>query len=58
MDIAEARKTLGLTQAELAAKLGINQATISRMEAGVLAVEPRTVLAMKALLTGVGDAAA
>lgn len=50
MDIATTRKALGLSQSELAAKLGVNQATISRMERGELKPNTRTILALEALL--------
>lgn len=52
MDIREARKTLGLSQAELATALGVNQATISRFEADDGGLEPnaRTILAIEALI--------
>lgn len=43
------RKALGLTQAELAAKLGVNQATISRFESGIIDPDERTKLALDAL---------
>lgn len=47
--IKHTRKALGATQAELAAMLGINQSTVSRLERGTLAVDPRTALALEAL---------
>ena len=40
---------VGVTQAELAAMLGLNQSTISRLERGALEVDPRTALALEAL---------
>lgn len=54
MDIASARKTLGLSQAELAERLGVNQASISRFETGELIPNARTVLAIKALFAEQG----
>jgi transcriptional regulator with XRE-family HTH domain len=51
MDIATARKTLNLTQEEMAEKLGVNQTTISRFERGELPLNRRTELAVEALLS-------
>ncbi len=51
MDIKQTRKALGLTQAELGEKLGIDGSVISKMEGGTVPVGPRTVLALEALLT-------
>lgn len=48
-DIASRRKALGLSQAELAEKLGLHQSTISRFERGELALDARTMLALEAL---------
>lgn len=48
-DIREIRRDLGLTQAELASKLGLHQATISRFETGDMPVDERTRLALEAL---------
>ncbi|MFD1951890.1 helix-turn-helix domain-containing protein [Sphingomonas arantia] len=45
----ETRKALGITQAEMAAKLGLHQATISRFESGVMAIDERTRLALRAI---------
>lgn len=47
--IKETRKALGATQAELAAMLGLNQSTVSRLERGDLEVDARTKLALEAL---------
>jgi transcriptional regulator with XRE-family HTH domain len=47
--IKQTRRTLGVTQAELAALLGLNQSTISRLERGSLEVDARTALALEAL---------
>lgn len=49
MDFATIRKDLGLSQAELAEKLGVNQATVSRFENGKLIPDKRTILAVQAL---------
>lgn len=46
----ETRKTLGLSQAELAIKLGVHQTTVSRFETGELPVDERTSLALDALM--------
>lgn len=48
--IREARKQLGLSQLDLAKKLGVTQSTVSRFETGDLAVDERTKLAVEALL--------
>jgi transcriptional regulator with XRE-family HTH domain len=59
-EIEAARKQLGLSQADLAKKLGVNQASVSRFESGELAPNARTLLAVRALLAGIdpGQAAA
>lgn len=49
MDIKATRTALSLTQAELAAKLGVTQATVSRFETGELEIDTRTRLALEAL---------
>jgi transcriptional regulator with XRE-family HTH domain len=49
MDVKAARQALGLTQTELAEKLGVTQATVSRFETGDLKVDDRTRLALEAL---------
>lgn len=49
LDIAEIRRELNLTQAELAAKLGLHQTTISRFETGDMPLDLRTKLAIEAL---------
>lgn len=51
MNIRETRKALGLTQAELADKLGVDGSTISRLESGGLIASPRTLLALEALIS-------
>ncbi|RYD22758.1 MAG: XRE family transcriptional regulator [Lysobacteraceae bacterium] len=48
--IKRTRKALNATQAELAAMLGLNQSTVSRLESGALEVDPRTALALEALV--------
>lgn len=57
MDMREARKALDLSQAELAARLGVHQTTISRFETGDLEVDARTGLALRALLVAAGKIA-
>jgi transcriptional regulator with XRE-family HTH domain len=49
MDVKETRKALGLTQTELAERLGVTQATISRFETGEMELDNRTKLALEAL---------
>lgn len=51
MDIKATRKAMGLTQAELAEKLGVNHATVSRLESGGIPLSKRTLLAMEALFS-------
>ena len=46
----ETRRTLGLSQADLASKLGVHQTTVSRFETGDLPVDERTMLALDALM--------
>jgi transcriptional regulator with XRE-family HTH domain len=48
--LRDSRKRLNLTQAELAAKLGLHQTSVSRMETGDLEVDERTRLAVEALI--------
>jgi DNA-binding XRE family transcriptional regulator len=50
MDIKATRKAMGLTQAELAQKLGVDHSTVSRLENGKLVPSDRDLLAMEALL--------
>lgn len=40
-DIRAARISLGLTQEEVAEKTGISQGAVSRIESGILPVDPR-----------------
>lgn len=56
-DIREIRKSLRMTQAELADKLGVHQATVSRLETGELPLDKRTMLAVQALAAGAERAA-
>lgn len=50
MDIKRIRKDeLGLSQDELGRLLGVDQATISRLETGALPINDRTRLAIEAL---------
>lgn len=51
-DIKQIREALGLTQAEMAERLGIHQATLSRIETGAIAPDKRNLLAAKALMAG------
>lgn len=48
-DLRTIREELGLSQAEMADKLGLHQTTISRFETGSLPVDKRTELAILAL---------
>ena len=48
-ELQEIRHTLGLTQTELAARLGVRQSTVSRWERGDLPLDARTLLAARAL---------
>lgn len=57
MDIAQTRKSLGLSQTALAALLGVNQATVSRFERGELEPNARTLLALEALIARRGQTA-
>jgi transcriptional regulator with XRE-family HTH domain len=49
MDIRAVRQSLKLSQAALAERLGVTQATISRFESGLLKIDERTKLAIEAL---------
>lgn len=49
-DIQTIRKALGLSQAEMANRLGLHQTTISRFERGELPLDKRTLLAAQSLL--------
>mgnify|MGYP001614672632 CR=1 FL=1 len=48
--VAAARAELGVSQEQLAQLLGVNQATVSRMESGQTDIGHRTVLALKQIL--------
>jgi len=50
MDFRETRKALGLSQAELAEKLGVDQGTVSRYETGEIEMNARMELALEALM--------
>lgn len=52
--IQYARGQLGLSQADLADKLGVHQTTVSRFEKGGLPIDERTALALDALLLRAG----
>lgn len=49
VDMRTIRRELGLSQVELAGKLGLHQTTISRFETGELPIDERTALALDAL---------
>lgn len=51
-NLRTARATLGLTQARLAERLGIDGPRLSKMETGTDPVDARTDLAVRALLAG------
>jgi len=48
-EMLQIRNKLGLSQAELAERLGLHQSTISRFERGELEADKRTILAVRAL---------
>jgi len=48
-EIKDIRVHLGLTQAEMAERLGITQPTLSRLESGIIAANKRTLLAAHSL---------
>ena len=48
-DVRSVRTSLGLSQIELAMKLGIHQSTVSRLETGDMPLDARTRLALFAL---------
>ncbi len=49
-NIADIRRALGISQAEMAERLGLSQSSISRFETGELTLDKRTLLAARALL--------
>ena len=49
-ELTQAREELGLTMAELAARLGVHERTIRRHEKGEWPIPPERVLAVKWLL--------
>jgi transcriptional regulator with XRE-family HTH domain len=57
-DIRTIRRQLGVTQVELAERLGLHQSTISRFEKGSLPLDERTRLALEALVARQEQAAA
>ena len=48
--ISDIRAALGVTQAEFASRLGLDQSTISRMESGEIVPDKRTMIAARTLL--------
>jgi transcriptional regulator with XRE-family HTH domain len=58
LDLRTIRKDLGLSQAELAEKLGLHQSAISRFETGDLRIDRRTELALAALQAEASQASA
>ncbi|HWW56343.1 MAG TPA: helix-turn-helix transcriptional regulator [Sphingopyxis sp.] len=48
-ELKEARQEMGLTQGELAERLGVTPQFVGRMERGKQAIEPRTALAVRQL---------
>jgi transcriptional regulator with XRE-family HTH domain len=48
-EIKAIRDSLGLTQAQLAAQLGVTQSSVSRFETGEIIPDRRTILAVQAL---------
>ena len=55
-EIKAIRDSLGLTQAQLAAQLGVTQSSVSRFETGEIIPDRRTILAMQALLDSTAPA--
>lgn len=53
IDVRTIRKDLGLSQVQLAGRLGVRQSTISKLENGSLMLDERTRLALEALKLGV-----
>lgn len=49
--IADIRKALGISQAEMADALGIHQSTLSRLERGDIPTNKRTLIAAQSLLS-------
>ncbi|MDX3885567.1 MAG: helix-turn-helix transcriptional regulator [Sphingomonas sp.] len=49
-DVRSIREALGISQVELATKLGLHQSTVSRLETGAMPVDARTALALDMLL--------
>lgn len=53
-DFKSIRAALGLSQDELAKKLGVTQSTVSRLETGAIPLADRTKLALEALCARAG----
>lgn len=49
--LSDIRRALGLSQAEMAERMGLSQSSISRFETGELPLDKRTLLAAQALLS-------
>lgn len=49
-DLRAARKALGLTQTEFAARLGVHWTTVSRWENGRLPISKRVAMAVKGMM--------
>lgn len=54
-EIKAIRDSLGLTQAQLAAQLGVTQSRVSRFETGEITPDRRTILAVQALRASGGS---
>lgn len=52
LEYKAAREKLGLTQAALAALLGVQRETVTRRESGAKSIPEEAALALKALLKG------
>jgi transcriptional regulator with XRE-family HTH domain len=48
-ELHQARKDLGMTQAELAAAIGVHRVTVARWESGELPITLRTIATLKLL---------
>lgn len=57
MDIASERKRLGLSQAAIAAQIGVNQTTLSRWEHGHLTPNSRDLIALRAAMEALSSPA-
>jgi transcriptional regulator with XRE-family HTH domain len=56
--ILDIRKALGVSQVEMAQRLGLNQSTISRFERNEIVPDKRTMIAARALLANADQATA